>query len=375
MDYSFAPGNTGQDRRARQMFTRRPNTTLINANRHRNTVKQFVDHIASNGGIAKPIEDHLLASHASSQGFLFVSLFPGQRGPSQFETIESTIGNAARSIEIADATIGYTSPPITKNFHIKGCNIGKARPFLVKLKEALGDHVHVTAPKHFHYLNRRNRLGVFEGMAYEFNINRNAPFNSKADVLAAFQAGGFTRIDGSPVPNADWNSWLPQRLARGQLRRRRRLRRALRVNLGMAIVNTRTLSFPIGFRVTPNRFTYTIGFPNAGSVPNGNAARQTALENALNADPTFDNTHDFPVYERWGYNSIANFIAGYNWRFVKQGKNLICRGLRYEYTVLPPVLDLNTGNLIFNFYPNNGLAQPPILNGLVETDNRFFETA
>jgi len=374
LDFSFAPGSTPQDRRARRMFSRRPDTTLISANGQRNTLRQFIRHVATSGSITRPVDDHLIASHANSQGFLFISLFQGQNGATRYETIQTSISDSSKSIEIDDATIGYNAgDPITKAFHIKGCNIGRATPFLHKLKEALGDHVNVTAPKHFHYLFWLSRLGIFEGLSYEFNINRATPFATRADVLSAFQSGGFSRYEGSAVPNNDWNGWLPRRLSSNELRRRTRKSRAIRVTLGTSIGQTNTLQADIGFRVTPNRFTYTIAYPDAESVPDDTAGRESALNNTLNNDDTFDSSHDYPTYERWGYSSLADFIAGYTWTFAQNKNKLICRGRRYEYTVLPPIVDVGTGHFIFNFYPNSGSSHSPITN-LQVTDSQFFET-
>jgi hypothetical protein len=375
MDYSFAPGTTSQDGRARQMFSRRPDTTLIRANRRRSTVKQFIDHITDEDDITKPVGDHLIATHANSQGFIFIPLFPGQSGPTDFETIQKTIDEAEKSIEINDDTIGYTAgDPVTKGFHIKGCNIGKTVPFLEKMKEALGGNVEITAPIHFHVLHWLSRLGIFEGMAYEFNFNRKEPYESRDEVLTTFRDEGFLLYDGSAVPDDSWENWLPARISKNQLKTRQRLSRALRVNIGAPIDTTSTLSHEIQFRVTPNTFTYTIEYPDRASVPTETADRETALEDALNADDLFSSSHEFPMYERWGYDSIDNFIAGYNWRFNRNGKNLVCRGTRYEYTLSPPVLDISTDNYIFNFYPNEGSPNPAILYGLLITDNQFYQT-
>ena len=246
------------------MFNRRADTTLISANAKRNTVRRFIKHIENSDSISRPVDDHLIAAHANSQGFLFITLFRGQKGKTQYETIQASMGDPSKSIAIEDATIGYSSgDPITKAFHIKGCNIGQSPPFLSKLKAALGGHVEVTAPKHFHHLDWTPHLGVFEGMSYEFNINRKDPFTSKSDVLSAFKSGGFTRYDGSAVPNDQWKKWLPRKLSKAQLKKKITLKRSIRVTLGMTIGKTKTLANWSEFRVRPNIYVYTIGYPSA----------------------------------------------------------------------------------------------------------------
>ena len=71
-------------------------------------------------------------------------MFPGQRGATNYETLEDTLATTSHWVAIPDPLIGYTSgDPVTHFVHFKGCNIGKARPFVVKFREALGDHVNV----------------------------------------------------------------------------------------------------------------------------------------------------------------------------------------------------------------------------------------
>lgn len=203
MDFGFAPGGTAQDGRVRQLFQRRANTTLIHNPRTIATVRAFVDHLATSGTVARPIEDALIGAHANSEGWIFIPMFGGQAGPTSYEILEDTLANPARSIALQDAVIGHNpGDPITHSVHFKGCNIGKAQPFVAKFREALGDHVNVTAPKHFHGITPEPRLGIFEYMAYEFSLRQPTDFPNRAAVLAAFQAAGFSYVDGTAVAAA-----------------------------------------------------------------------------------------------------------------------------------------------------------------------------
>lgn len=351
------------------MFQRRPQSTLIAQRNNRSTVRQFINHVSTSAAIPRPIDDLLIGTHANDEGFLFIPMFPGQNGATVFETLEDAIADAAKSIAIPDATIGHNAgDPITHSFHIKGCNIGKARPILVKLKEALGDNVHVTAPKHFHMLYYHSHYGVWEAMEYEFKIIRPNAFANRAAALADFQSNAnFTRIDGSAIPAADWNKWLPTRINRNN-------RKTVNVNLGQQIGSRSTIPALQEFRSRTNQFVYTIAFPSAADVPANRAAREAARDQSLNNNPRFDANHDFPEYQRWGYRSVADFIQGYNWNFGRNGRRLVCTGERHEYTVIVPILDPATGNIIFNFYPNAGSPHAAVTNGLVVSDARFFET-
>lgn len=373
MDYAFAPGSTLQGGLSRRLFRRRIQTTLINRAQNRSTVRQFTNHVSTHGSIVRPIGDLLIGAHATDDGsFLFIPMFPGQRGPTDFETLKKTISNSVHAIAIPDATIGHTSgDPITHSFHIKGCNIGKARPFLVKLKEALGDHVNVTAPKHFHYIFWISNYGVWEAMEYEFQIVRPSPFPTRAAAVSTFQnEPNFTRIDGSGIPDADWESWVPSSITSTS-------NVVENINLGVSIGSRTTIPVERGFSYRPpspkSNYVYSIAYPNSPSVPSGNAARLAALQTELIADPIFDSTHEFPDNKRWGYDSIAEFINGYDWLFRKHGRKLRCIGRRHSYTLIVPIVDPASGNLIFNFHPNTGSSHAAITSGLSETDARFFE--
>ena len=77
-------------------------------------------------------------------------MFPGQIGSTKYETLEDSLKDATKSINV-DKVIGFKAGnPITHSVHIKGCNLGQAMPFVTKLKEALGGNVKLTVPKLFH---------------------------------------------------------------------------------------------------------------------------------------------------------------------------------------------------------------------------------
>lgn len=373
MDYAFAPGGTAQDRRVRELFGRRANTTVVFRRRLR-TLHAFVNHIETEPSITFPIGDVLLGAHANSEGQLFMPMFPGQRGPTQFETLQETIDDAAKSVALSDASIGYTAgDPITHAVHFKGCNLGKALPFIAKFKEALGDHVNVTAPRHFHGITPSRPHGSFEYMAYEFSIRQDRDFASRADLLDAFDDAGFTYIDGTiggtPVPTADWAPFVPRRIGRT-------VRLQERATLGTAIGRLTTIFVPRQFRVDRLPFTWTITYPRASDVP-APALRQTEFEDSLRNDDQdrFSATHPFPMYERLGYATFNDFIGGYRWRHTKSGRRLVTRGTRTEYTIVVVVKDRTTGHLIFNFHPRSGTAFPAMTTALQETDSDYFASA
>src|SRR4030095_11609356 len=123
VDYGFAPGRTAQDKRARRLFQRRANTTLV-APKALTTVRGFATHLLTSAPVTRPIDDVLIGAHANSEGWIFIPMFPKQKGGTNFETLEKTLSDPPKSIAIDDTVIGYTAgDPIMHSVHFKGCNI------------------------------------------------------------------------------------------------------------------------------------------------------------------------------------------------------------------------------------------------------------
>ena len=104
------------------------------------------------------------------------------------------------------------------------------------------------------------------------------------------------------------------------------------------------------------------------------------------------NGHKWPIYQRLGYTSAADFVAGYTWEFTpdtevnkKTGKKtpiLICVGRGFRYTMNIAVTTPNPGatpnksQIIANFIPN----RPPSIfanqatTRFRESDIQYFTT-
>jgi hypothetical protein len=368
MDYGFAPGVTAQDGRVRTLFARRAGTTVISGKRLL-TLKSFVNHLLTSASVTRPIDNALLGAHANSEGQLFMPMFPKQKGPTTFEILEDTLATASHSVAIDDTVIGHTAgDPLVHSVHFKGCNIGKAVPFVTKLKEALGDHVILTAPKHFHGITPAPVQGSFEYMAYEFSVRSPKDFATRALLLAAFDTAGFQYIDGTPVPTADWAPLVPRRIGK-------RVESQVTAKLGTSIGKRKTILVPRQFRVDRLPFTYTINY-TGGPVP-PKARWRPDFEAAIATDANFQSSHAFPFYERLGYADATDFIAGYTWTFSRASKTsstVICRGTRSEYTIVLVITDRTTGDLIFNFHPKGGSGFTALTTALQESDATFFQT-
>ena len=223
-----------------------------------------------------------------------------------------------------------------------------------KFKEALGGNVEVSAPKLFDR-NQNMSQGAFEFMGYNFKIIRRDGFDNKKQVVDAFRnkVPRFSFIDGTEVPDANWNRWIPDNVGVG-------IRGGSPfVSFGQQVEGLASFRLQVEFRHNyPARvahWTVTVG-PLAAN-PGNDAARLQTLRDSLSDDPRFQPDYPsaerpFPIYQRLGYRSIQEFLDGYHWKFPWKPPNLICTGRRHVYVVGPPVRDQG-GNLLFNYYPDN----------------------
>lgn len=270
--------------------------------------------------------------------------------------------------------------------HIKGCNIGKNRRYLIKFREALGNHVRVTAPKHFYGLNFLPDYGAFEYMCYEFVLRRNAPFKNRDDAIEAFKENpSFKLINESAVSKKIWedrlagwqNKWIPDDITKSKKEERE-------APLGIFIGQRQTIPVIQRFMVNDKEpFEWHIDYDDAKSVPKSKENRMRALENHLRNYHYFQPNYPWPKYEQMGYKTFEAFFNGHNWRIVGVNKIrrnneekyvLLFNGQRFEYTAVIPITDLTTGNLIFNYYPRIPLSPSPIPPGLQENNPIYFET-
>jgi hypothetical protein len=367
------------------------------------TIAAFTDDLFTDASITKPVDDLYVGTHAGGDGFLFVRLFRGQvdvlgdpTDVTDYEVLDQAMGPARRA-RIPDSLVGYQrgTPPApdpapTHSVHIKGCNIGRDRflpgparpaaPFLVRLKQAFGDNVNVTAPKHFHgLLPETNHNGMFEYMEQELIVRTKAVkvgrkfrgFASRNDLIEAYKTAQLRYHDGTLIPDADWEALVPRRMVddRGI---------AMTIPLGRTVegLSSVTVHKQLRIELEPVDWTVTPG----GAVPTARPAQLAMLRASIAADPRFAATHPWPMYERRGFADFNAYMDGHDWRFTVRGADLVCIGRRFDYTIVQPIVDRSVTPpadrpLIFNFYPGVGSSEAPILTGLVESDNRFFGRA
>ncbi|MFT3901543.1 MAG: hypothetical protein QM727_00045 [Niabella sp.] len=378
MDYAFAPdipGLTGNI--VNNMFTNRANTKLISQTGSISTVRDFIDELSTNASVTKPVDNIMLASHAMPQGFLTTAkMYRAQTKSTSYEVLDDIKTSAINGIMIPNTLIGYNAGnPVTHTFRIFGCNIGKATPFLNKLKEALGGNVKVLAPMHFDEFVDSDKYGVWEALCYEFRLTKKTAFASRADYIAALTAKGFTYYDGTAVTAADWNSWVPAKITSPAAP-------LISYPMGATIDKRTTISFKREFRYENKKaFTITITYANPASIPLTGPGKLADFQSFLttykfrpsDAVTAFDNTHPYPMHVRWGFTSLQDFVNGMDWKFSVNGDKMVCMGYYHEYTLLTPITDRspgNAGNLIFNFYPAPASGFTAI--NKLDTTNRSF---
>jgi hypothetical protein len=380
VDYGFVPVTDRTTGFLNTMVARRVPTTKLREADH---VRGFIKDL--NAALAlHPADDLLIGTHANSEGQMMVLLYPNQvdyfnrpTDRTEYENLEQTLENTAdglaRRIRIDGSLIAWTAPPPTHSLHFRGCNLGKAVPFLTKFKQALGGHVIVKAPKHFQgVVEVGGGKGSFEYMCYEFTVQVKARllpkgkyqgFDKRADLLKAFGNAGHHYIDGTRVLPAGWESWVPK----DDIVTSQSFCVAMKLGCTVAGLNELTIQpnkkkqqkGAREFRVNELRSPWAFAPPASATTYDDRVAE---LKKEIEKDPRFKATHDWPMFERAGYASLDAYMDGHLWYFGKANAGPITIGRRYEYTVLFPITDA-AGNLVFNFYPGPGTTQTEITTG------------
>jgi hypothetical protein len=369
VDYAFAPGGSSYDEDMHRLLARRPGTTLVTPKQTgKPTIAAFLNYLANTAAVAKPVGDLVIASHGDDAGWMKIALDNPANTNADYEEVER-VDNAG-TINVPSALINTAAgaPPMT--IHIRGCRIGQAKPFMDLLKHAFGGKATLTAPLFFHLLRTETAEGSFEYLGYSFGFPSPTELADRDAVVQAFKDHKLKFLDGTtPVPDERWEDWIPPSVAVAHRQR------PVFADLGQTIGSLgKKLKVRNEFRhdVEPTGFV----LDTIASDPGSDAARIQTLKTFLSSkDPRYMPSHKYPVYVRLGYASGNDFVDGYVWQFVYDaGKStLTCSGTRHFYTVIVPVTDLATGQLLFNFYPKSGSSVAAVTK-LPDTDPHLFLT-
>jgi hypothetical protein len=253
------------------------------------------------------------------------------------------------------------------------------RPYLTLLKSALGDRKPVTAPKFFHGLFPRNatdRDAIFEWMAYSYEVNAKTPFSDHAHLIKALQDQHFKRLDGTPVADADIDTWVDRSLQLTPTSKH-----VVTVVLPVLIVPAMgTISALAKFngQCRSERDTYTYQATSGVPVPQNQTALKTALQQVDNLKPT----HPYPIFRRLLFATFDDFFNGKDWVQQRNGDWI---GTHFIYTLVIPIMKIEMppppppappptpvapNELIFNFYPPIGGGAPTM--HFLEDNPTFF---
>ena len=276
-DYGFVVGTTSWENMVRDLIGLRPDSTLIPHSRRRRTVRHFLLRLRNASSIDRPVGDLLIGAHANKKAFLKIKIDPRQRRWTTYETLLEAVSSGRINIHSSLSDRNSGDPPM--HFHILGCNIGKARPFISKLKEALGNVAIVTAPKHSHSTWDLNSYkGIFEFMRYTFVSGSPTELTTHDQVVALFKASPAHRlINGDEIDDDDWERWVA---GDDQVNTSEKIvTHRLAVRLGTTINGKNVLR-----RVSVKYVRWTKGKTyriRLSSDPGSEAARRAALENYL----------------------------------------------------------------------------------------------
>ncbi len=377
MHFAFAPGVTPYDRFAKRLFTNRPNTQLIDR-RGTTTVAEFFNHLSTAASITLPAEELLIASHGNDRAWMQIHLDSTQREDTDYEVAEAAAKSGSTRLpknvnHNTDGTLASTS------VNFRGCQIGAAAPFVDKLKEAFGGESPTTAPKHFQEIYSLRNAGMMEFLVYSFSFESRTALSDKAAVVDAARSQRFTFRDGSTiVPDAVWTTWVPRDVGIGH-----RKSKKVFIALGRTLGTLKRILTAVEFR-HDRRQAGPFRIPGLPSMPAKDDRLDTLRQSlkseaAAKPESMFSSEHPFPLYERYGRSDLDDFVDGLEWAFSWEMKTraMICVGQQHEYSILVPItdpLDLDTGRLIYNFYPPTGSAHTAV-DELLTSDATMFHKA
>ena len=345
-------------------------------------VSNFITFLNTDSSVTRPIGNIYLGAHAAGDGTVTIQMIPKQPKEhgkyfADYEILERAADSGV--LLINNATIG--PDPKQHFFHFKGCNIGRAPVFLEKWQAVMGGQIQITAPRFNHGAFNDGR-GVWEFMLYEFVVTSPTPLEDRDALIQEFQKKKFSYVEteaggslqpGPPVPDDVWDGWLPNTIKTlidaqtgNKFIKRKEYPQHRSFSVQALALPFATMDVNEQFQAQARKFSKKI--PGLNPMPTSQADRMAALQTFFLTDAEnfphvsrYDaaKKHPFPMYQRFGYNTFADFIAGFTWKFsTKSGSSdLYVTGTREEYTLFIALTDPNPGvpttanQLLTNFHP------------------------
>ncbi len=397
-DYAIVPGGTKFDARMRTFLTARTNTILIQ-NPLMSTLQGFIQGLATSDEITNPIRHLLIASHATLEGGFKISLYPSSKVAEvvRYEDLEDAVAKKTVVIDVSlmmprPVEADGKSPP---ELRLIGCEVGGQKAFMLKFKEALGGQIVLSAPKHRVIgatltISVASLAGELAYMAYHFRARLPTPEklgpaakNQRALMgefvkLAKTKPQDFVLENGKPVPATSWRAWIPRDLNANPITKPSDEPRVFPNKVTLPLRKLRTDA--------PRQFAYIKQRHFFGGVSQMKLAKDTGVDadrkQAVKAglqkiSPRYTEKHAFPEYVRYGYETMDEFMDGWNWQFSYDAdkKVLSFDPIRDEYHIWQPITKVAGGDLVMNYYPTGpapkkGKKQDPII--MLNVGDPFF---
>jgi hypothetical protein len=357
LDYAFVPGIGDTQLEGLDAGLKfRPNTiSLLVAQKV--TLQNFLLTLQDSVDILgnDPAGDLLIGAHGSSSGDLKLALDDTTAIPANYDSLEKVA---------ASKTINIPSSARSPNTSVRllSCSIGadQCRPFLQLLKSAMGNPKNLTAPRFIHSYGL-SPDSVYESMKYEFlvtGVNQGkAPLPTRDAVVGKFGAASFKYFDGTDIPAEMWEQWVPV---------------AAKLTLKPAVAQVVNTDYPVRIQVDGNlsvvlkdRLTWTSGVQTIDVEPfHYNNVSDIVIPDMLDVElpkiKKYQDSHPYPVYKRFGFTTLKDFIRGWTWTINLVSNNEVkFIGSRYVYILEVPITKPGTDEWIFNYYRT---GQTPIIN-------------
>ena len=354
---------------AENYFHIRPNTNLVGG--RVSSLDHLVRTIYSDDSIHCPINDIFFITHANPVGMIFPK---DDRDANDFLDYD----------ELCEYTDSSSRPQITSRViqdnckvNIRGCKIGQNIRYITKIRELFGDHITVTAPKHFDTFGfsgeeiTEESVPHYEYMSYGFTVFNKTRINSKNALIQSFLEKHFTDIHGIEITRGNYNSWIP-------------------ANVNDSVNRIHRCDVPIPGTTVERRFIhrvvevlpYILSIAEGIEIPDSSTERKRMLRSGMSADSRMsssEDSHEYPFYERYEYSSFDEFWDGLQWsnpQWDPSNRELSSTGRRHEYEIRVPITGPNTGEnrLMLNAFlePDRGQEADYLHHDIVETDTRFF---
>lgn len=384
MDYLFIPGSTPAENLGKTYFSKRPGTTLITPSRGNLHVAGFLAKLGAGAPVTLPIGDLILTAHGNETGKYGIPLSRTIAAPADFEVLVTADSTNAIRIPVRLVTDPADGTVNTITLRLHGCNIGKAQPFVAKFQTAMtptGGSLNLVAPLHFDEL-QEIRGGCIEFLAHKFTLSEKQKFvtstgaDDRPALLAAFDAAGFTYLDGTKIPTASWDTWVPSSIHPPPSKWKQEF--PMNVDLSPDVNGQTTIHVDRQYRFeTPPPFTWSWAAPDPKDPQKRLDLLKSSLpQGTLNGLHMYDPAYDWPIYARVGFTDIDDFVDNLNWKVTFSGGKLHYSAQQFLYTVVlpitdPPVPPANPALKLYNFFPKTAATGPAVMN-LDESNTDLF---